>query len=273
MEENPFLRARKSSESASQSPQELNKQWWENLPMTYTEWEKDDRLPESFAKVEMAFLQSNPWIRRRFSFANWRGKKVLEIGCGSGAATILFAKVQANVVAIDITEMATKLTRMNALSQGLSVEVFNMDAEKTAFESGNFDFVFSWGVLHHSSKPQEAFKEVSRLLHSGGEGLIMVYNKNSLRYILKGLYWLIAKGKLFAGDSLETVQRYFTDGYYHRHYTPAELVTSLANVGLKTKKVSIDHMAKKMIPFIPKILDDFLKRTLGWLLIVEFVKK
>jgi len=140
------------------------------------------------------------------------------------------------VVAIDLTEMATKLTRMNALSQKLDIAVLNMDAEKIAFESGSFDFIFSWGVLHHSSRPFEAFKEVSRLRHSGGEGLIMVYNKNSLRYFLKGLYWLIVKRKIFDGDTLGTVQRHFTDGYYHRHYTSAELVATLAALGLKTKK-------------------------------------
>lgn len=273
MKENAYLRARHLSESASQSPQELNKQWWEKLPMTYERWEKDDRLPKDFAELEKIFLQSNPWISNNFDFSKWRDRRVLEIGCGSGAATCLFAKAHATVVAIDLTEMATKLTKMNALSQKLSVEVLNMDAEKTAFESGSFDFVFSWGVLHHSSTPQKAFKEVSRLLHLGGEGLIMVYNRNSLRYFLKGLYWLIVKGKLLAGDSLETVQRHFTDGYYHKHYTPAELVSSLASVGLKAKKTSFDHMAKKMIPFIPKKLDDYLKKTMGWFIIVEFVKE
>ena len=92
MEENAYVHARHLSESASQSPQELNKQWWENLPMTYVEWEKEDRLPESFAEVEKAFLQNNPWIGNNFNFSKWRGKRVLEIGCGSGAATCLFAK-------------------------------------------------------------------------------------------------------------------------------------------------------------------------------------
>jgi 2-polyprenyl-3-methyl-5-hydroxy-6-metoxy-1,4-benzoquinol methylase len=273
MEENAYLRARHLSESASQSAQELNKQWWENLPMTYVGWDKDDRLPTSFIEVEKTFLQNNPWLINNFNFSKWSGKKVLEMGCGSGAASCLFSKANADVVAIDLTGMATKLTKMNALSQKLDIDVLTMDAEKTTFEPGRFDFVFSWGVLHHSSNPLGAFKEISRLLHLDGEGLIMVYNKNSLRYFLKGFYWLIVKRKIFDGDSLETVQRYFTDGYYHKHYTPAELVSVLASVGLKTKKTSISHMAKKMIPFIPIKLDDRLKRTMGWLLIVEFVKE
>ena len=273
MEENSFLKARHLADSASQSSQELNKQWWENLPMTYEDWGKGDRLPKDFAELEKIFLQSNPWIGKNFDFSKWKNKRVLEIGCGAGPATCLFAKAHANVVAIDLTEMAIKLTKMNALSQKLSVDLLNMDAEKTAFESGSFDFVFSWGVLHHTFTPLKAFREVSRLLHVGGEGLIMVYNRNSLRYYLKGLYWLIAKGKFLAGDSLETAQRYYTDGYYHKHYTTAELVSSLASVGLKTRKTSITHMAKQMIPFLPKKLDDYLKRTMGFLLIVEFVKE
>lgn len=273
MEQNAYLRARQLSESASQTAQQLNKQWWETLPMTYVEWEKDERLPESFIELERAFLQNNPWLGNHFNFSTWKGKKVLEIGCGSGAASCLFAKANANVVAIDLTEIAVKLTKMNAHSQKLDVVVLNMDAENTTFESGSFDFVFSWGVLHHSSNPLQAFNEISRLLCLGGEGLIMVYSKHSLRYFLKGLYWLVVKRKIFAGDSLATVQHHYTDGYYHKHYAPAELVAALAKLGLKTKKISIDHMAKKMIPLIPKKLDDYLKRTMGWLLIVEFIKE
>lgn len=273
MVENAFMRARHLSESASQSAQGLNRQWWENLPMTYAGWEQEVRDIDSFADVERAFLGSNPWIDNNFDFSKWAGKRVLEIGCGSGAAACLFAKAHADVVAIDLTERAAKLTRMNALSQKLNIMTLNMDAEKIAFESGRFDFVFSWGVLHHSSRPLDAFQEVGRLLNLGGEGLIMVYNRNSLRYYLKGLYWLIVKGKIVGGDTLESVQRHYTDGYYHKHYRPTELESVLASLGLKTKKTSIDHMAKKMIPLIPKSLDDFFKRTVGWLLIVEFVKE
>lgn len=273
MEETPFLKARHMAESASQSSQQLNKEWWENLPMTYEGWDKTDRLQNDFVVLENLYLQSNPWLIKSFDFSKWKNKRVLEIGCGSGAATCLFAKAGANVVAIDLTEVATNLTKANVESQRLSVEVFNMDAERTSFESKSFDFVFSWGVLHHSSAPLEAFREVSRVLRSGGEGLIMVYNRNSLRYYLKGLYWLIVKRMILAGDTIETAQRYFTDGYYHKHYTSAELASSLASVGLQTKKISIDHMAKKMIPFIPKCLDDRLKSTLGWFIVVEFVKE
>lgn len=272
MEQNAYQRARHQSESTAMSAQELNRKWWESLPMTYVDWDEADRLPQDFVQVEQAFLQNNPWIGDNFDFTALRGKRVLEIGCGAGAASCLFARAGAKVVAIDLTATAAKLTEMNSRSQKLKVDVLNMDAEKTAFAKGSFDFVFSWGVLHHSSNPLRAFSEVSRVLGAGGAGLIMVYNRSSLRYWLKGLYWLIIKGRLFFGDTLQSVQRHYTDGYYHQHYTPAELVALLASAGLEVQRISIDHMNKKMIPLIPRALDDYLKRTFGWLLIVEFIK-
>lgn len=272
MEDNAYQKARNASESSATSAQELNRQWWEKLPMTYVDWERDERNPGSARQVEAAFLSSNPWLAGHFDFSKWAGRRVLEIGCGAGAASCLFAKGGADVIAIDLTAAAMRLTRDNARQQALDVAVLNMDAEKTAFRSESFDFVFSWGVLHHSSRPEVAFGEVARILKQGGECLLMVYNRNSLRYYFKGLYWLLAKGKLFRGDTLASVQRHFTDGYYHKHYTAAELVAALAAAGLHVSSTAVSHMAKKMIPWIPLWLDEYLKRTLGWLLIVEVSK-
>ena len=100
----------------------------------------------------------------------------------------------------------------------------------------------------------------------------MVYNRLSLRYYLKGLYWLFFKRKIFKGYSLRTVQRFFTDGYYHNHFTAKELALSLSDVGLTTHRISITHMSKRMIPFILRRLDDYWKTKYGWLLIAEFYK-
>ncbi len=149
-----------------------------------------------------------------------------------------------------------------------------MDAQRLAFRSGAFDYAFAWGVLHHSANPAAAFEEVSRVLVPGGRGLIMVYNRLSLRYYLKALYWLVLKGKIMdVGPSLSKVQRYFTDGYYQRHFSAGELARDLSESGLIVTRVSITHMAKKMIPLIPRRLDGYLKRTLGFLLVVQFVKQ
>lgn len=100
----------------------------------------------------------------------------------------------------------------------------------------------------------------------------MVYNRASLRYYVRGLQWLLLRGKVFQGFSLGGVQRFFTDGYYHRHFTPAEFRLFLSRASLRPTDVSITHMAKKMVRIAPRACDEALKRRWGWLLVARFAK-
>ncbi len=273
---NPFISARNNSVKESLSSQEQNKNWWEKLPMTYKNWEKEERQltsKEDFDELEKIFLDSNPWIAKNVIFSDFSNKKVLEIGCGSGVASCIFAKHGANVTAIDLTEKAIETAKLNAKINGLKINFICTDAENLDFPQNHFDYIFSWGVIHHSHKPFKILKKLSPILKpSIGKGLIMVYNKVSLRFLLKGLYWLIIKGEIFKGETLTSVQKYFTDGFFHKHYTQSELNQDLKRVGLDSTRFSKSHMAKKMIPIIPRSFDEFLKKTMGWFLIAEFKK-
>jgi SAM-dependent methyltransferase len=54
------------------------------------------------------------------------------------------------------------------------------DAENLQFQSDAFDYVYSWGVLHHSPNTAKAVSEVYRVLRPGGMAKIMIYHKWSL---------------------------------------------------------------------------------------------
>jgi ubiquinone/menaquinone biosynthesis C-methylase UbiE len=261
--------ARGQADAAADKSQHRNQLWWNSLPMTYIDWESEDRIGIDCSD---GLLRHNSFLRG-FDFGAFRNRKVLDLGCGTGTAACLFAKGGANAIAADLTENAMNLVKRNAASQGLRLNSIRMDAESMALQSSSLDYVFSWGVLHHSSNTLVAFREVSRILRTDGRGLIMVYDRASLRYYLKGLYWLLAKRKVLeVGWSLRDVQRFYTDGYYHRHFTPRELTKALANSGLRVTKVFSTHMTKQMIPGLPRGLDDFLKQRWGWLLVAEFEK-
>jgi ubiquinone/menaquinone biosynthesis C-methylase UbiE len=258
----PFSAARDAA-GAETALQERNRLWWERLPMTYERWESADRATTR-DRVVAKFLEGNPWLSREY-FTHFTGKSVLEIGCGAGPATVLFAQAGARVSAIDLTEAAVGMTRRH--TERLAVSVERMDAERMAFPDANFDHVFTWGVLHHSAHPETAFGEVARVLRPGGTALVMVYNRASLRYWIKGAIWLFLRGRLFKGDGFTSVQRFFTDGYFHRHFTPKELAKALSP--LRVERISITHMAGRMLPLIPRPLDEWCKRRWGWLLIAE----
>jgi len=244
--------------------------------MTYVGWEDTDRVPtspEEFRAVNAQFLRGNPWLERDFDFTARAGERVLEIGCGAGSASCLFARAGASVTAIDLTDQAALLAQANARSQGLAVDVRRMDAEQLGFPDASFDFVFSWGVIHHSRATESIIGEIARVLRPGGRGLVMVYNRNSVRYYLYGLYWLLARGKIFAGHDFVSVQGFFTDGFYQRHFSPEELGAAFDRAGLDTERISLTHTVNKMLPGIPRWLDEWLKRKAGWLLVIEFAKR
>ena len=269
------MRARGAAETSSTDSQERNRQWWEHLPMTYADWDAEQRLPEStedFLNIEQVLLGTSPFLREDFDFSQTKGKKMLEIGCGSGALTCRFAREGADITAIDITEAAVAMAHRNAEIQGLTIDIQKADAEHLKFPDHSFDYVFSWGVLHHTNDMVQAFKEVSRILRPGGRGLLMVYYRNSIAYYVHGLYWLLIKGKLFQGDTIHNVQRHYTDGYHHRYLTKSDMDDLLSSVGLTTKALTVTQYQKKILPMIPHNFDEFLKARFGMCLVAEFEK-
>jgi len=272
--ERAFAAARSAAE-LTDDPQARNVSWWERLPMTYKPWEMEDRdalSAEDFATLNALYLDDNPWLKANAAYHSFAGKDVLEIGCGAGSAACLFAKAGARITGIDITEKALSIAQANVRSQKLenNVRLLHMDAEKMHFPDASFDHVYSWGVIHHSRDPSVIMHQIARVLRPGGTGMIMVYNRRSLRYVGRGLWWLIARGRFARGETLETVQANFTDGYYHKHYARAELAEALGAAGLRVESVEPSHMAKPFFRGLPRPVDAFLKRHWGWLLVARF---
>lgn len=243
--------------------------------MTYEDWDSPERKVEldgKFQKYLEQFRTCCTYISS-FPYEKLAGKNVLEIGCGFGAAACLLARGGANVQAVDLTEAAVKGATAITKFYGLNVNVQQMDAEKLQFADATFDYVFSWGVLHHSSDTQAAFHQVSRVLKPNGQGMIMVYNRHSLRYFQAGIHALFLRGKIFKGETFKSAQRFYTDGFYHRHFSPRELTECLAKEGLSVDKITITYMDEQMLYKWPKFVDDYLKDKIGWLLVAEFTKK
>src|SRR5262249_27204984 len=130
------------------------------------------------------------------------------------------------------------------------------DAEQIPFRDASFDFVWSWGVIHHSSSFETCLAEISRVLRHGGKMLLMVYYRDSL------VYWLhcgLIRG-LVLGDlrrkSLDQIYVDSTDGFYARLFRKAELQSLLTRefeqitysvVGLKPELYPIPRSRVKRL--------------------------
>ncbi len=272
---NPFINTSKKAKSYDHDSQRQNRSWWEMMPMTYSSWTNESRIPETdadFKKIETYVRETGPWLKKWFSNLKVSGQSCLDLGSGSGIFSNLISRKGGIVISMDITQAGIILTSNLMRHFGAKPKVVCGDAETMPFDSGHFDFIFSWGVLHHTNDMDRALKEVSRVLKRNGCGIMMVYHKRSIVYYLHGLFWLIFKGKIFSGYTLNTVQDFYTDGFYHRYLTKSQLAQKLINVGLQVTSFYITQYEKKILPGIPVWLDVFLKERFGMCLIAEFSK-
>jgi len=117
-----------------------------------------------------------------------------------------------------------------------------------------------------------AVNEMGRIIKPGGNGMMMVYYKHSVVYYIHGLFWLIFRGRIFKGHTLESVQDFYTDGYYHRYLSKKELEQKLNTAGLEVTRFIVTQYKKKILPFLPVWLDEYLKSKFGMCLVAEFWK-
>ncbi len=124
------------------------------------------------------------------------GKRVLEVGCGAGSSSVMFALRGASVVAVDLTEDALFTTRQKFQLLELPGEVLQADAEELPFGDATFDVVFSSGVLHHTPNTDQAIHEIDRVLKPGGHAVVMLYAKGSFQYLV---HLFLVRGLLLGG--------------------------------------------------------------------------
>jgi SAM-dependent methyltransferase len=103
----------------------------------------------------------------------FRGKKVVEAGCGMGKYVRVVASQSAELAvgldASDSVERACETTR--SLTNALIVQgdIFHPPLR------GGFDFAYSVGVLHHTPDARQAFFSTAELVRAGGEMAVWLY--------------------------------------------------------------------------------------------------
>jgi ubiquinone/menaquinone biosynthesis C-methylase UbiE len=115
-------------------------------------------------------------------FDKFRGRRLLEIGCGMGTDLLQFARGGARCIGIDLTPRSVEITQHRFKLYGERGSFMISDGERLPFRSESFDVVYSNGVLHHTPDTAGAIREVHRVLRPGGVAKVMLYHRNSLNY-------------------------------------------------------------------------------------------
>jgi SAM-dependent methyltransferase len=191
--------------STTESPANVKedvRRWWAARPMTYGQLHGEAIYAEGgrteaiefgtkpfLEKVDKTFYSWNEelhneegYFGRIFPYREFAGKNVLEVGCGMGTMAMNWAQHGAKVVAVDLNPVAVAQTSNRLKLFGLPGQVMEMDGTNLTFPSNSFDYVYSWGVLHHSPRLDVSLKELIRVLRPGGRFGLMLYNRQSVYY-------------------------------------------------------------------------------------------
>jgi ubiquinone/menaquinone biosynthesis C-methylase UbiE len=248
------------TETQAKEWQAVNRSWWENHPMRYDFMQGENPYPEFtkefYTEIDWRFFSNArefmPWNTIPFDalidFDALKAKDVLEIGVGNGSHAQLLAEHARSFTGIDLTDFAVQSTAKRMRCFGLDARILRMDAENMEFEDNSFDFIWSWGVIHHSSNTQRVLKEMNRVLRPGGKAITMVYHRSFwYYYVLGGLFNGILKGQLFRSKSLHQVTQQMIDGGIARYYSIPEW-KNLISEFFDVEEVSIYGQKADMFP-------------------------
>jgi len=101
------------------------------------------------------------------------GSAVLEVAPGPGFLAIELAKLGSYpIIGLDISKSFVRIATENALKAGVEVTFQEGDASSMPFESDSFDFIYCRAAFKNFSEPDQALKEMYRVLKPGGRAVI-----------------------------------------------------------------------------------------------------
>lgn len=147
-------------------------------------------------------------LRAMLGVDSLKGKRFLDIGSGSGLFSLVARRLGATVYSFDYDPQSVACTeelrtRYFPDDVGWIVEQGSVLDKSYLQTLGQWDIVYSWGVLHHTGAMWQALENVSPLVRQGGTLFIAIYNhqrimspvwlwiKRAYNRLPNGLRWLV----------------------------------------------------------------------------------
>lgn len=153
------------------------------------------RSREWFEEVERFRYEVEGYIHSVAQFTRHHGKTILEVGVGAGTDHLQWARAGCRCYGVDLTDAAIETTRARLAFYGLQSDLRRVDAESLPFETGTFDLVYSWGVIHHSARPDRIIAEIHRVLKPGGLFVGMMYGRRSVMALRFWVRYALLRGR------------------------------------------------------------------------------
>ncbi len=264
-------------------PIERVAEYWDGRPCNIRHSPRPVGTREYFDEVETRKYFVEPHIVRFAEYPRWAGRRVLEIGCGIGTDTINFARHGAHVTAVDVSarsiDVARQRSEVYSLQDGIRFYCGNAEDLSTFVPMEPYDLVYSFGVIHHTPRPDRVIEQIRQYVRSGTAVKLMVYHRHSwkvLQILLK-----YGRGRFWDLDRLVAEYSEAQTGCPITYtYRPRDIRTLLE--GFTIREIRVDHIFPYRIPDyvqyryvkewyfspIPERMFHWLERHFGWHLCV-----
>jgi len=217
-----------------------------------------------FLELERTRYLLDPYIWSVAQFSRHAGERVLEIGVGAGTDHAQWAAVTDDLHGVDLTSAAIETTARNLSLRGRHSDLQRVDAEILPFETGSFDVVYSWGVIHHAEAPDRVLAEVHRVLRPRGVFLGMLYARHSLVAYRKWVGNALKAGRPWR--SLSSVIWDHMESVGTKAYTETEVRALFADFeNCRTTRFLTPYDTERL----PTWADRVLPPALGWNIAIE----
>lgn len=271
-----------------QDIKEATKSVWGSTPAGWTYGQGFQKGTKEFFEsvLEKRFSYECDWLDDIVKFERFRGKRILEIGCGAGYDAYQFCKHGADYTGIDLTPDNPIIAQKHLAFFNYKAQTLEMDAEQLHF-SEKFDYIYSFGVLHHTPYIKKALKNIFDVLNENGEAQIIVYHKHSIFYILQVVLcdWIFKMKflKMSLKDRRSHIEYTLSDSKALVNiYSKKEFHVLCKEAGFRVIKTDIRKLVREDLPdfplvrrmykYIPDSWLQSLSKKFGWYLSVRMVK-
>jgi 2-polyprenyl-3-methyl-5-hydroxy-6-metoxy-1,4-benzoquinol methylase len=138
---------------------------------------------KSFLKTvdEKSIQEAERRLTAFLGVSSLSGTSFLDVGSGSGLHSLAARRLGADVVSFDYDPDSVDATRALRNNFGFDKDTWRIETGSVLDSDylsslGQFDVVYSWGVLHHTGAMWQALQSVQSLVKEGGKLYIAIYN-------------------------------------------------------------------------------------------------